>query len=238
MSADVATEVRLAQTEADRDAVFAVRRQVFVDEQSVPEELEYDELDMMADHFLALLGGVPAGAGRLVVIGSAPDPGLGQGAKATGILGRLAVGKAARGMGLGKLLVKAIEQRAGAGSPPSNCMRRSTLAASTSSSATPPTATCSPRPGSSTSACARNCRNRSIRPGLPVHGRTPTSVRHRAAIPAAGLPSQSGGYRASPLSGGDPRLSPPLPKCLAQPGASRGSAAPPGQGTGRPLTQA
>jgi predicted GNAT family N-acyltransferase len=119
MSADISAEVRLAQTEADRDAVFAVRHQVFVDEQSVPEELEYDELDLAADHFLALLDGVPVGAGRLVIIDSALDAGLAQGTaglaqgtKAIGILGRLAVGKAARGMGLGKLLVRAIEQRA------------------------------------------------------------------------------------------------------------------------------
>jgi predicted GNAT family N-acyltransferase len=112
MSADIAAEVRLAQTEAERDAVFAVRHEVFVEEQSVPEELEYDELDLAADHFLALLDGVPAGAGRLVIIDSAPDADPGQRTKAIGILGRLAVGKAARGMGLGKLLVHAIEQRA------------------------------------------------------------------------------------------------------------------------------
>jgi len=58
VSADISAEVRLAQTEADRNAVFAVRYQVFVDEQSVPEELEYDELDLSADHFLALLDGI------------------------------------------------------------------------------------------------------------------------------------------------------------------------------------
>jgi predicted GNAT family N-acyltransferase len=110
MSADMSTEVRLAHTEADLAAAFALRREVFVGEQSVPEELEFDELDPAADHFLALLDGVPAGAGRLVVIGSAPDAGLGK--KATGVLGRLAVGKAARGMGLGRLLVDAIERRA------------------------------------------------------------------------------------------------------------------------------
>jgi len=81
---------------------------VFVDEQAVPEELEYDEFDLAADHFLALADGVPAGAGRLVFAHSA----LLQGEKAIGVLGRLAVGKAARGMGLGRLLVQAIEQRA------------------------------------------------------------------------------------------------------------------------------
>ena len=73
MNADIRAEVRLAQSEADRNAVLAVRYQVFVEEQSVPEELEYDELDLSADHFLALLDGVPAGAGRLVVTGR-PEP--------------------------------------------------------------------------------------------------------------------------------------------------------------------
>jgi hypothetical protein len=54
----------------DRHSVAIVQRcvavchQVFVIEQSVPEELEYDELDTDADHFLALLDGAPVGAGR------------------------------------------------------------------------------------------------------------------------------------------------------------------------------
>jgi predicted GNAT family N-acyltransferase len=90
----------------------AAGRESAVEEQSVPVALEYDELDLTADHFLALLDGVPAGAGRLVVIDSVPDADPGQGTQATGILGRLAVGKAARGMGLGKLVVHAIERRA------------------------------------------------------------------------------------------------------------------------------
>jgi predicted GNAT family N-acyltransferase len=108
MSDDRSAEIRLAQTEADRAAVFAVRYEVFVDEQAVPEELEYDEFDLVADHFLALVDGVPAGTGRLVVAHSA----LLKEGKSTGVLGRLAVGKTARGMGLGRLLVQAIEQRA------------------------------------------------------------------------------------------------------------------------------
>ena len=105
-------EVRLAESEADRAAVFAVRHYIFVIEQSVPEELECDELDPGADHFLALLDGVPVGAGRLVVIESGPSANPDRGVKSIGVLGRLAVDKAARGTGLGKLLVREIERRA------------------------------------------------------------------------------------------------------------------------------
>jgi predicted GNAT family N-acyltransferase len=112
MGMAVGAKVRLAEIEADRAAVFAVRHHVFVLEQSVPEELEYDELDAGADHFLALLDGVPAGAGRLVVVDSRPSTDAGRGMTATGVLGRLAVEKAARGTGLGKLLVREIERRA------------------------------------------------------------------------------------------------------------------------------
>ena len=112
MSADAGVEVRLAQSQADRDAAFAVRHRVFVTEQSVPEELEFDDRDPGAEHFLALLDGVPAGAGRLTVTVCEPATGPGQGMKGTGVLGRLAVDKAARGRGVGKLLVRSIEQRA------------------------------------------------------------------------------------------------------------------------------
>jgi len=112
MNTQAHAQARLAQSEADREAALAIRHQVFVTEQSVPEELEYDDLDPAADHFLALLDGVPAGAGRLIVVDLEPGAGPGQATKGTGVLGRLAVSKAARGFGLGKLLVHTIEQRA------------------------------------------------------------------------------------------------------------------------------
>src|ERR1700690_2280023 len=85
---------------------------VFVTEQSVPEELEFDDRDREADHFVALLDGVAVGAGRLTVTGAEPGAGPGRDMKGTGVLGRLAVDKAARGAGLGRLVVHAIEQRA------------------------------------------------------------------------------------------------------------------------------
>ena len=105
------TDVRLARTPLEVEAAFAVRHDVFVTEQGVPADLELDEYDGAADHFVAYDGDLTVGAGRLVTepAGFADvDPGLGQ----VGHLGRLAVRPEARGSGLGIALVHAIEQRA------------------------------------------------------------------------------------------------------------------------------
>ena len=103
--------VRLALDDDDRKAAYAVRYDVFVTEQGVPAELELDELDETADHFVAYDGEVAVGAGRLVVEEpgfAGVDPGLGPVAH----LGRLAVRPAQRGTGVGVELVRAIEARA------------------------------------------------------------------------------------------------------------------------------
>ncbi|MCX3063223.1 GNAT family N-acetyltransferase [Streptomyces beihaiensis] len=103
--------VRVADTDADRQACFAVRRQVFVTEQGVPEELEYDAYDTEAVHVLALReDGEPLGTGRLLT-GAAAAAKNG-GAMDVGALGRLAVLKTARGLGVGAALVRAVEEAA------------------------------------------------------------------------------------------------------------------------------
>ncbi|MEV7276521.1 GNAT family N-acetyltransferase [Streptomyces sp. NPDC093111] len=103
--------VREAVDGADLDACFAVRREVFVVEQGVPQELEYDTYDETAVHVLAVgEDGVPLGTGRLLFGADATGR---TGADASvGSLGRLAVGKAARGLGVGAALVRAIEDAA------------------------------------------------------------------------------------------------------------------------------
>lgn len=103
--------VRVADGETDRAACFAVRRQVFVIEQSVPESIEYDAYDAGAVHLLAEgPDGKPLGTGRLLY---GPDV-LGKtGSPEVGSLGRLAVSAAARGLGVGAALVRAIEAEAG-----------------------------------------------------------------------------------------------------------------------------
>ena len=48
----------------DLDAAFTIREKVFVEEQHVPPDEEYDTYDKTAQHYLATYHGVPAGAAR------------------------------------------------------------------------------------------------------------------------------------------------------------------------------
>lgn len=103
--------VRVAEDPADLEACFAVRKQVFVVEQRVPEDLEYDAYDPVAVHVLAVReDGVPLGTGRLLhgAVAAAKTGGD----LSLGSLGRLAVSAEARGLGIGVALVRAIEEAA------------------------------------------------------------------------------------------------------------------------------
>ncbi|WP_190017688.1 GNAT family N-acetyltransferase [Streptomyces lucensis] len=103
--------VRGAEDPADREACFAVRKEVFVVEQGVPQDIEYDAHDADAVHVLAVReDGVPLGTGRLLT-GEAAAARTG-GDPAVGSLGRLAVARRARGLGVGAALVRAIEDAA------------------------------------------------------------------------------------------------------------------------------
>lgn len=48
----------------DLDAAFTIREKVFVEEQNVPHDEEYDEHDKTAHHYLATYKNIPAGAAR------------------------------------------------------------------------------------------------------------------------------------------------------------------------------
>ncbi|MFF2654666.1 GNAT family N-acetyltransferase [Streptomyces sp. NPDC058045] len=111
MSVPAAVLVRVTEGAGDREACFAVRREVFVEEQGVPPEVEYDEYDAGAVHLLALgADGRPLGTGRLLFGPEAVERTGGD--AAVGSLGRLAVGRAARGLGVGAALVRGIEDAA------------------------------------------------------------------------------------------------------------------------------
>lgn len=103
--------VRVVEDPADVEACFAVRKEVFVREQGVPEDLEYDAYDAVAVHVLAVReDGVPLGAGRLLY-GESATAKVG-GDLTVGSLGRLAVTREARGLGVGVALVRAVEDAA------------------------------------------------------------------------------------------------------------------------------
>ena len=71
--------------------ICAIRYEVFVEEQNVPEELEIDGLDNEAIHVLAFVDEVPIGTGRIL---------------SDGHIGRIAVLEKHRGVGIGKLIMK------------------------------------------------------------------------------------------------------------------------------------
>ncbi len=89
---NIAFSIRDADWDRDRAALTAVRRAVFMEEQGVSAELEWDGLDDGARHFLALDGaGHPIGTARLL-----PD----------GHIGRMAVLASWRGQGIGGALLR------------------------------------------------------------------------------------------------------------------------------------
>lgn len=104
--------VRLA-TDADLDAVYDLRHEVFVVGQGVPVELERDELDAVADHAVALRDGSVVGTGRLVD-GRVDEQGrLEPGSPGTvGTIGRMAVTDGVRRGGVGRALLDLLVARA------------------------------------------------------------------------------------------------------------------------------
>lgn len=88
-------QVRLASWDADQAAIRAVREQVFVIEQAVDPELEWDGLDDSCDHAVVIGSDRSiVGTGRLVCAGS------------DGKIGRMAVLAEFRGKGAGMAILE------------------------------------------------------------------------------------------------------------------------------------
>ena len=92
--------VKLVETEEDMEAAVGIRFRVFVDEQSVPPEIELDEYDAVATHAIALVEGKAVGTGRAIVDGGAAR------------IGRMAVDRAHRRGGVGGLILRFLEDDA------------------------------------------------------------------------------------------------------------------------------
>jgi len=91
--------IRAANTTRDMAECLRIREQVFIVEQRVPPDMERDEHDSDALHFIALADGRPVATARVVL----RDNG------ASAKIGRVAVCRSHRGFGIGKLLMAAIE---------------------------------------------------------------------------------------------------------------------------------
>ena len=85
--------VRLADWTSDYDTIRSIRHRVFVEEQSVPADIEWDEHESSAQHFLVFRNDKAVGTGRIT---------------GDGKIGRMAILPGARGVGAGLQLLKFI----------------------------------------------------------------------------------------------------------------------------------
>jgi predicted GNAT family N-acyltransferase len=76
---------------------FSIRKAVFIDGQGIPEAMELDEFDPIAEHALAYQGGHCIGTARLIVLSDQE-----------GRIGRMAVLPAFRKQGIGGQLLRAL----------------------------------------------------------------------------------------------------------------------------------
>ena len=88
-------------TENDLKIAFHIRKEVFVEEQGFPLEIEFDEFDTLnalSEHILVYYNEKPVGTGRLRVV-----DGLGK-------LERICILQPYRKFGLGKVILKTLEE--------------------------------------------------------------------------------------------------------------------------------
>lgn len=88
---DLPIQCRVADWSHDKDALKRIRYRVFVEEQKVPVELEWDEYDDSASHFMVTLSGEAIACARL---------------KEDGQIGRMAVLTEYRNQGIGQELLR------------------------------------------------------------------------------------------------------------------------------------
>lgn len=90
-------EIKVVETNIEKDQAYLIRQTVFVEEQKVPPEREVDEYENECIHFIGYEKGEPVAAGRLRWVDG------------YGKLERLCVKKEYRGHSLGTQMISAIE---------------------------------------------------------------------------------------------------------------------------------
>ncbi|RDH86142.1 MAG: GNAT family N-acetyltransferase [endosymbiont of Galathealinum brachiosum] len=85
--------IQVTSWEKDKSALSKIRQKVFIEEQNVPEELEWDDDDKNCVHVLVTHNNTPIATGRI---------------KMDGHIGRIAVLKNYRDKGIGSAVLKAL----------------------------------------------------------------------------------------------------------------------------------
>jgi predicted GNAT family N-acyltransferase len=94
-------EIDVVDWHDKRNALATIRKSVFIEEQHVPKDLEWDGHDASCTHFLATIDSTPVATARLTPQGQ---------------IGRMAVLKGFRGKGIGsQMLARVIEHAKSAG---------------------------------------------------------------------------------------------------------------------------
>ncbi len=87
-------ETRIVQfDDVNSPDIINIRTQVFINEQGIDSKIDFDGLDDVATHILAIRGGISVGTGRILNDGH---------------VGRIAVLKSARKQGVGAEILKAL----------------------------------------------------------------------------------------------------------------------------------
>ena len=86
-------EIHIVDWQDAQDSLLAIRKSVFIEEQHVPEKLEWDGRDQACTQFLASIDSKPVATARLT---------------AEGQIGRMAVLRDYRGQGIGSRLLSAV----------------------------------------------------------------------------------------------------------------------------------
>lgn len=96
--------VQLGDWALQKASAKAIRTAVFIEEQGISDADEWDELDAHSIHAVVCnLAGMPLATGRLVLSGESPSDG-----PEHARIGRMAVLRSSRGVGLGKLILSAL----------------------------------------------------------------------------------------------------------------------------------
>lgn len=89
-------ELKKIDVDNDFNDAFAIREKVFIQEQNVPPELEWDETDKIATHFLLYFDKIPIGTARVFKKDN------------NWHIGRMAILKEYRGKGYGRFIMQNI----------------------------------------------------------------------------------------------------------------------------------